>query len=362
MANAAGDVSLAARGGADVRSADPGSTDGEIDPHKQPGAEWEGPDGTRYRRAKNGLLQRWVIHQPDGTPLKSGRWLMTHDPDRVLSPNTKTRYARQQRHAASERPQPPQPPMAGIAAHGHARSIAGFAATDEDKLRIKLRTRMRKVQNPTAHAELPTLPGVHALSHSIRYLDGGRLRFIELIQHAVLERQPAAEAFYAVFADLTVYERQFASFDDVCCAAGIRPSELISQVISVQMEHSRDVGNLVAAMLHPEVIEKMAKSAVRIEGPYAELAHRDRLAFLQGRGFLPAPKGATIVNVHASANVAASASASTEPSVPSFAQDLDLTPTTPAPLQLSTADPALAPIDVTPQPVYVSPSDDSRGD
>ena len=166
------------------------------------------------------------------------------------------------------------------------------------------------------------MPGINALSFTIRYLPGGRDRFLEFVKLAMLNGDPQAEAWWKVFADLTVYQRERCNFDDVCIAAGVKPSLLMASVVGHAMEAATDAGNLVAAMFHPEVIAAMGKSAVRTSGANAEIAAQDRQAFLQGRGFLPVPKGAS-THVHVNANATAASASSSEPSVPKFADDMD---------------------------------------
>lgn len=160
---------------------------------------------------------------------------------------------------------------------------------------------------------------------AVRYLEGGRARFIEFVQQAALNGATDAKMWLAVYADLKRSEREAVSFDDVCAGAGVRPSDLMSTVVSTAMELHTDIGNLVAAALKPKVIHQLGKSALRIGGAHEVTAQRDRQLFLQSTGFAPVPKGAvTNVNVHAlaSANASAAAKASSEPSVPSFSDDM----------------------------------------
>ncbi len=244
------------------------------------------------------------------------------DPNRPAKPESIARSTRKQQEknfqysdgSARVNNLPPKESKTGI----------NGAMSEEDRLRLKLRDVRRKVRNAEGDdlpTQIVTLPGVCGLSFATRYIDGGRDRFIECVQLAVLERQPNAEMWWRVFADLTAYERSIVSFDDVCAAAGVRPSRLMAEVISIMMELGRDAGNLIAALTHAKVMGRMAESAERIDGPHADLAIKDRHAFLQGMQFLPTPKGTTI-HVSASANAKAAAAAASEPSVPSFTQTL----------------------------------------
>lgn len=160
---------------------------------------------------------------------------------------------------------------------------------------------------------------------AVRYIEGGRQRFLEVVYQAAQNGDPDAVKWITVFADLRPYEQAKVSFDDICAASGVRPSDLMAIAVSTAMEFGEDVGNLVAASMHPKVVRQMAKSAMRIGGANAEIALKDRIALMQHSRFLPIPRNASMhvnVNASSSANAAAAAKATTEPSVPSFAEDM----------------------------------------
>lgn len=170
---------------------------------------------------------------------------------------------------------------------------------------------------------LAKISGVNALSIAIRYLPGGKARFQEFVKLAAMNGDPIATAWWTVFADLTKTERDRCNYDDVAAAAGVKPSALLAAMVGHGMEASTDVGNLVAAAFHPEVVAASAKSALRINGEHAEIAAEDRRQLLQARGFLPVPKGASInIHANASANAQAAAVAGSDPSVPKFSNDI----------------------------------------
>jgi hypothetical protein len=141
------------------------------------------------------------------------------------------------------------------------------------------------------------------------------------------------------------------SFDDVCCASGVEPAALCGMLVTTAMRFGRTVADMVAAFMHPKVVAAQVASAERIDGDHAEIAYKDRIAFLQGMGSLPIPKGATL-NVNLSASAQAAAASSAEPTVPSFAADLD-TISARVVRQLPEADPALAPIEAVAVPIPV---------
>lgn len=225
---------------------------------------------------------------------------------------------------ASDPPSPPPPhPIDRRGGGRHLADPIPFDLSRQDEIRLKLRNTLRHVSGHAAPKDLPTIPGVQSLAIATRYIDGGRVRFIEFVQMAMLNRLPACEKWWLVYAALLPGERAIVSYDDVCAAAGVRPSELMAEVVSTGMEFGTDVGNLAAAALHPAIVHQTGKSAKRIAGEYAEIAMKDRHAMLQARGFLPVPKGAQIhVHANASASAQAAAAASADPSVPSFADNM----------------------------------------
>ncbi len=199
-----------------------------------------------------------------------------------------------------------------------------MAKRKKDRATMALRTRARTTGAGRSEVTLPSMPGINALSYTIRYLPGGRGRFLEYVKLAALNGDVAADAWWTVFKDLTKTERDRCSFDDVCVACGITPSKLMAAVITHAMEAQKDAADLVAASFHPGVVEAMGKSAVRITGPHAEIAAEDRRQFLQGRGFLPVPKGNQIhLHANASANSQAAAVAAADPATPKFADDIE---------------------------------------
>lgn len=187
----------------------------------------------------------------------------------------------------------------------------------QDQLRLKLRDIRRRISGThgpatTTADDLPTLPGVQSLAIATRYIDGGRGRFIDYVQMAVLNRIECAEKWWHVYAELSPNERAIVSFDDVCAASGVRPAELMANVVAVSMEYGHDVGELVAASMHPAIVHQAVKSAKRIGGDYAHIAVKDREMLFQHQKFVPIPKTA-IVHVNATANANGLAAASAVP-------------------------------------------------
>jgi hypothetical protein len=173
--------------------------------------------------------------------------------------------------------------------------------------------------NPLPPRTFIALPGVSAVSMAVRYIDGGISRFIEYVQLAVLNGGVHTAKWWQVYADLTPLERQHAVLDDICCAASVKPYELLSEVVASGMQYGQDMGNLIAASLSPGVIAKMGEAAARIDenSRNNETWQKDRHLFLQSTGFAPAPKNAG-VSVQVSANAQAASAAAGDPSVPAF--------------------------------------------
>lgn len=182
--------------------------------------------------------------------------------------------------------------------------------TDKEKVTAKLKETGRR----RGSRDLATIPGVQSLSIATRYLDGGREMFLTLVQAAALEGDQDAEKFLLVYQDLSPYEQKIANFDEITAAAGVRPSKLVAAMTTVAMERGRDVGNLVAAVTHPQVVAAGVHAAKQPDGI------EDRKMLFQHHGFIPIPK-ATTINVTANAQAAAASQAGAA-SLPSFADDL----------------------------------------
>lgn len=171
--------------------------------------------------------------------------------------------------------------------------------------------------------EAPVFPGHGTLRRAYSYVDGGRTRYLEYLAHAVRDGNQVAIQWWSVFEHLAPYQQEDVPFDDVCVAAGVSPSDLMGVIVSTGMKHEMEVSDIAASALLPGVVHQMAKSARRIGGAHAEVAHKDRIAFLQHHKFVPLPRGTVVtVNASANANAKAAAAASSEPSVPSFVEDM----------------------------------------
>lgn len=158
-----------------------------------------------------------------------------------------------------------------------------------------------------------------SLSMAMRLLPGGREAFIRIVQLAAEGGDDDAKKFRSIWFDLSAWDQAHANVDLVCLAAGIDRGTLVGTMARTAFNFGCDVGNLIASVAHPTIIEGTVRSAKRLN---SAIGQRDRMALLAHSGFLPTPKGATI-NVVASANAAAAASAAASPSMPSFLEDIN---------------------------------------
>lgn len=157
-------------------------------------------------------------------------------------------------------------------------------------------------------AELMSLPGVQTLALAVRFLPGGRDRFVEYIQLGALNADDTCLRFWQIWAELTPAERQTASFDDVVAAGGIKPADLLAAMVKHAVNFGTDVGRLVYAAAHPQVIDASIQSALKLESTIGQV---DRLRLLEAQGFLPVVQKGPVVSISASAQAAAGAMAAT---------------------------------------------------
>ena len=175
-------------------------------------------------------------------------------------------------------------------------------------------------RNTLADGEATSTPNLHLLANALRFVRQGRATFTGFLQRAMRNGDADARAWWGVYSDLLPAQQARVDFDDVCEAAGVAPDRIMAVVVSAAMRLGTDVGDLVAATMHPALVERTTKSAMRIGGTYASIAQKDREMLFQHQRFIPVPKG-TSVHVHASAQAAAAAA--NQPSVPTFMESLD---------------------------------------
>lgn len=189
-----------------------------------------------------------------------------------------------------------------------------------DELAEKLGPMERANRNRLSEGDDQGVPNHHILAQTLRFVRGGRLTFVGLIQRAARNGDADARSWWTVFSDLLPSNQLHVDLDAVCEAAGVTPDKIMAVAVSTQMRLGMDAGDLVAATMHPSIVHQTAKSAMRIAGEHADIAQRDREMLFQHHKFIPVPKGVSF-SVNASAQAAAAAASA--PSVPSFAASLD---------------------------------------
>lgn len=171
---------------------------------------------------------------------------------------------------------------------------------------------------------LQTVKGMQPLSEATKYI--GRQRFLEAVLLAAQNGDTNAVAFWRIWEDLAEADKRIVPFDEVALLAGVQAHELMSAAVQAAMLLGARTSEMVYATMQPKVVRQMMKSAMRIGGRHAQVAMLDRHKALQHGAFLPVPHGQTI-NVNATstaaAKAAAAAQANTDPSVPSFLEDMD---------------------------------------
>lgn len=237
----------------------------------------------------------------------------------------------------ARRPQRParhaeQPDRAADAGAGE--SLArGSADTDADgdptafgidRRRLKTKVRRLGITN------LQSIKGLRPVHDAAMMI--GKKKFLDLVYLAVVNHEPPAVAWWKVYEGLPAYEQQvnMVNLDEVALMAGVRPDDLMKAVVGSAVTFGARTNELVFAVTHPRVIKSMATSAARISTKLPEhilnVAHKDRVAFLQGTGALKQRGGPSInINTKAEARSASAAKAevaSADDSVPSFLEDV----------------------------------------
>jgi hypothetical protein len=89
---------------------------------------------------------------------------------------------------------------------------------------------------------------------------------------------------------LSRYDQRRVSLEELCEAVGIRPGKLLGSVVEAAYDFNLDVGNLVAAVAHPRIVQTSIDRALTPDGV------EDRRMHFQHTGYLPPPKGTVINN------------------------------------------------------------------
>lgn len=148
------------------------------------------------------------------------------------------------------------------------------------------------------------------------------------IQLAAMNGNDSAMTWWHVFEELSKYEQGFVSFDDICASSGIQPKLILAAMAMAGFEANCDIANLLSSHMHPQVVQASIKAAKKFDGV------EDRKLLMQHQGFIPIPKGSSIVinnSPQAIATAKAQSISMSDPSVPSFLSDMEsLSPVTQA--------------------------------
>lgn len=117
----------------------------------------------------------------------------------------------------------------------------------------------------------------------------------------------------------TQRDKDTIKLEDLCAAAGISPDEFLGLIIPALWRRNLDIGKLIAAMAHPQVVE------ASIQAAKTQWGSLDRQMLHTASGFLPTKAGQQI-NIDnrkqiVNANGQVSAKDTSGPGLPSFEQD-----------------------------------------
>jgi hypothetical protein len=296
--------------------------------------------GAADPRAGTGERPRRVVGNggnPPGVNHGGGRKPFGYRLQRARDEQAERERQKAERKAAKEdrRAQRPprhadQPDRAPDAAGGEALTRgapdADIDATPFGIDRRRLKTKVRRL----GFHNLQSIKGLRPVHDAAMMV--GKKKFLDLIYLAVINQEPAAVAWWKIYEGLPSYEQQFTivNLDEVSLMAGIRPDDLMKAVVGSAVTFGARTNELVFAVTHPRVIKNMAISAARVSTKLStdvlNIAHKDRVAFLQGTGTLKQRGGPSInINTKAeaqSASAARAVAASTDDSVPSFLADV----------------------------------------
>lgn len=173
---------------------------------------------------------------------------------------------------------------------------------------------------------------VKLLEATAAKIDGGRDTFLDLLAIAASDDDDAAREFLEVYHQLSTRERLFISLDHVALAAKASTVDLLKALVGAAVATHLEIGNLMAAVAQPAIVEATIRNAKRNRGQ----SPRDRDVLHKHSTFTPVPRGSTI-NVTATAGAQAEAGAAAqsngEPAAPSFLTDATVADTARAQLQ-----------------------------
>lgn len=98
-----------------------------------------------------------------------------------------------------------------------------------------------------------------------------------------------AQAFVEKYDSLSKTDRARVTISEICVAAGIRPIDLLGTATKAVFQYSQTASSLISSSHHPKITQKTINMAMEDGG------WRDREMIHTAQGYLPLPKGATII-------------------------------------------------------------------
>ena len=148
--------------------------------------------------------------------------------------------------------------------------------------------------------------------------EGGLPQVLEALRAS---DDPDAVAFIAQYDSVSEDDLRRVSWEEISMSAGVEPKRLLEISVSALFEQQQTVASIIAATAHPLVVRKTVQMALTDGGK------RDREMLHLAQGFLPTPKGSTVINRVQIANMNGKAAAEEAPlqiadDLPSMEDDL----------------------------------------
>jgi hypothetical protein len=128
-------------------------------------------------------------------------------------------------------------------------------------------------------------PRLGTLAYAASRLPGGKWTFIDF---ARLCQDECVKALVYRWDTLSHYDQRRTSLEALCEAVGVEPAKLLGEVVTAAYGYNQDVSNLVAAVMHPKVVQASIDRALEPDGI------EDRRFQFQHSGFLPSPRGPAV--------------------------------------------------------------------
>lgn len=129
--------------------------------------------------------------------------------------------------------------------------------------------------------------GVPKITHILKSAEGGIPQVLEALRGS---EEEIAQRFVQKFDGLSESDRGFVSIEDVATACCIDTPTLLGVATKALFSQQQQVSAVIAATAHPLVVQKTVQNALQDKGV------RDREMLHTAVGFLPTPKGATIIS------------------------------------------------------------------